>query len=77
MEKTPLTTNSHITHQLNGAGRIISMFDNGGIDMVEVLWTATNMVEDIGEDSLRKGLTRIVECSKKSNHWAALAGQEA
>ena len=53
------------------------MFDNGGTDMVEVLWTATNMVEDIGEDSLRKGLTRIVECAKKSNHWVMLAQQES
>lgn len=76
MEKTPLTTNSHIVHQLNGAGRILSLFDNGGIDMVEVLWTRTNMVEDIGEDSLRNGLTRIVEGGKKSNLWAMLANEE-
>ena len=58
-----------------GTGKILCLYDDNGVDMVEVLWD-NNMVSDMREDEIRNSLTHIWHPAKGGvNPWAALAAE--
>lgn len=75
MENT-LASGSVVKHNVKGNGRILSMFDDNGQDMVEILWQCSNTVEDIREDSLRNCLTVATQSAKSLSPWLALLAEE-
>lgn len=71
-----LAAGTVIKHPANGDGRVLSLYDDNGIDMVEILWLSRNSIEDVREDALTNCLTVASQSAKSLSPWLALLGEE-